>query len=345
VGSITAGVGEVVFGLFFGPILLTLYDFGFAHFALVHWPNGSLIPWVLAFLLGDLCYYLYHPAGHAVAALWAIHGVHHQADEMNVSVALRHPWLSDVYSAPFYALLPMAGVPPTHFFVAIALISFYALTVHSWFFQRPGFGIFVTPASHVVHHAKNPRYLGKNLGAMFTLWDRLFGPHVELDPSEPLIIGSTDGYRTYDGALAQWMGLRDLWRAFCEATTMRERLRVLFNHPGYRPPETQKHAPEPARDEALIPPTTKLYVGAQLVITLAAAAWILWLRAPPDLAPRRWCRGNPMELVVDGCPPRRPPQRKPRRGDPGGNARPRCSDRVGAWGIDAGSLAQRQGAS
>lgn len=276
VGNVTAGVGEVVLGLFLGPVLLGLYDFGYAHLALVRWSDGSIVPWVLAFLLGDLCYYLYHRAGHAVAVLWAIHGVHHQADEMNVSVALRHPWLSDVYSAPFYALLPMAGVPPAHFFVAISIISFYALTVHSWFFRRPGFGIFVTPQTHIVHHAKNPRYRGKNLGAMFSIWDKLFGTHVEIDPADPPIIGSTDGYRTHDGTFAQWVGFRDLVVAARAAPTLREKLRVFFSHPGYGVPRREV---VPARDEALIPATTKLYVALQLVTTLAGAAWLLWLRS------------------------------------------------------------------
>ena len=40
-GNIAAGVGEVVLGLFLGPILLGLYDFGTEHLALVHWQTRS----------------------------------------------------------------------------------------------------------------------------------------------------------------------------------------------------------------------------------------------------------------------------------------------------------------
>jgi len=75
IGSFSAGLGEIIIGIFLGPLLIGLYDFAFAHIALVHWPEGSLVPWVLAFLLGDLCYYWYHRAGHSVAVFWAIHGV------------------------------------------------------------------------------------------------------------------------------------------------------------------------------------------------------------------------------------------------------------------------------
>lgn len=285
IGNIAAGVGEVVLGLFLGPILLGLYDFGYEHLALVHWQN-PIIPWVLAFLLGDLGYYVYHRTGHSVAVLWAIHGVHHQAEEMNVSVAMRHPWLSDTYSFPFYVMLPLCGVPATQFFIAISVISFYSLTVHSRFFHRPGFYVLVTPATHIVHHARNPRYLGKNLGAMFTIWDRLFGTHVELDPNDPPILGTHEGYRTHDGVFAQWLGFRDLLRLARQAPALGDKLRVFLEHPGWRPAGAKLQRDPPPRVEIAL--STKAYVALQTALTLALAAWVLWFRT----------RHSPLFLVV-----------------------------------------------
>src|SRR5579883_1512155 len=110
VGNISAGLGAIVVGLFLGPALIALYEWGYAHLALVHWEAGSFIPWVLAVLLADFGHYMHHRLDHHVAACWAVHGVHHQPEEMNFTVAMRHAWFSDVYSWPFYALLPMAGV-------------------------------------------------------------------------------------------------------------------------------------------------------------------------------------------------------------------------------------------
>jgi sterol desaturase/sphingolipid hydroxylase (fatty acid hydroxylase superfamily) len=287
VGNLSAGVGEVVLGLFLGPVLLALYDFGYEHFSVVRWREGSIesvVPWVLAFVLGDLCYYAYHRAGHRVALLWAIHGVHHQSEEMNVSVALRHPWLSDVYSAPFYAPLPLLGVPPAHFFVAISVISFYALTVHSRFFHRPSLGVFVTPATHIVHHARNPRYRGNNLGAMFSIWDKLFGTHVEVDPADPPVLGVADGYRTHDGARAQWLGFRDLFAAARQAKTVGDALGVCLRHPGWLPPGATRPRDPPARADAAVPRGTKAYVAVQMALTVAGAAWVLWLRERHSVA-------------------------------------------------------------
>lgn len=278
IGSFSAGLGEIVLGLFLGPLLLGLYDFAHARMALVRWPEGSVVPWILAFFVGDLCYYWYHRAGHSVAAFWAIHGVHHQSEHFNVSVATRHPWLSDGYSFIFYAPVPMLGVPPTHFFVAISIISFYALTVHSQVFHRPGFFLFVTPATHIVHHARNKRYVNKNFGAMFTLWDRMFGTHVEVSPEDPPVLGTTFGYETHDGARAQWVFFRDILSVAARAKNLADKVKTFVRHPGWAP-EGQvwpKHAP--ARLDAAIPRGTKIYAALAFGATLVFALFVLWLR-------------------------------------------------------------------
>ncbi len=277
-GNLSAGLGEVVLGLFLGPYLLALYDLGLERIALVRWPDGSLVPWVLAFVVGDLCYYWYHRAGHRVAALWAIHGIHHQSAEFNFSLAIRHPWLSDSYSALFYVPLPLLGVGAKPFFVAISLISLYALTVHSRVFHRPGLGVLVTPATHIVHHATNPRYLGKNYGAMFNVWDRLFGTHVEVDPADPPRLGCTYGYTTHDGALAQWIFFGELFAVASRARSWRDRIKTFVLWPGWRPPGVSVPRAAPARPDEAIPLPTKIYTAVQLALVIAFAMYVLWLR-------------------------------------------------------------------
>ena len=278
IGNLSAGLGEVIIGLFLGPWLLALYDFGFERLAIFRWPEGSWIPWVLAFLAGDLCYYWYHRAGHTVAALWAVHGVHHQSEELNLSIAIRHPWFSDLYSALFYLPLPLLGVPPTHFFIAISVISFYALTVHSKLFHRPSLYVFVTPATHVVHHARNRRYLNHNYGAMLNVWDRMFGTYAEVDPEDPPVLGSSFGYTTHDGARSQWVFFAGLLATARQATTWRDRLRTWIMPPGWLPPGARAARPTPARSDEAIPLALKLYVALGLALTLALALYVLWLR-------------------------------------------------------------------
>lgn len=284
VGNLSAGLGEVVIGLFIGPLLIALYDWAFARLALFHWPTGpmwTLASWLAAFLLADLGYYLYHRVGHRCAALWAIHGVHHQSERFNLTIALRHPWFSDFYAPIFYAPLPLLGIPPEQFFIAITLISFYALTIHSRLFDRPSLGIFVTPRTHILHHARNPRYIGKNLGAMFTIWDRLFGTHVEPDPADPPRLGTPAGYQSHDGALAQWLFPAALLHTLRQTRSLRDRVRLLFSRPGWLPPGVEPPPMfyrRPARAESEIPLRTSLYVVGQFALTVGLALDVLWLR-------------------------------------------------------------------
>ncbi len=278
VGNLMGGLGEVVIGLFIGPLLLGLYDFAFEHARLFHWAEGSWVPWVLAFLAGDLCYYVYHRASPRVGGLWAIHGVHHQSDEFNLSIALRNPWFSDFYSAIFYAPLPLLGVPPGHFFIAISAISFYAVTAHSRVFHRPGLYVLVNPATHIVHHAINPRYLNRNFGAMFTLWDRLFGTHVEVVPEDPPRLGTLSGYETHDGALAQFVLFRNIFAVARRANGLADKLRAFVYPPGWRPAGVPRPAITPPRGDEAIPLGTKLYVAWQFTLPVVFAMYVLWLR-------------------------------------------------------------------
>lgn len=284
IGNISAGLGALVVGLFLAPLLIGLYLWGFDHLALVRWAPGSWVPWVLAFLLGDFGYYLNHRAGHRFGLLWTIHGVHHQCDSLDFTVAMRHPWLSDLSAIPFYAALPLAGVPPGHFFLAISVISFYAFFVHTRVYDFPSLGFLVTPGSHIAHHAKNPRYMGKNLGAMFSLWDRLFGTFVVVDPAEPPVLGTPDGYRTHSGAFAQWIYVRDLWRVFWSAPDWRARGQLLWARPGWVPPGGSRPEVTLARPDATFSAGLRAYVTLQFGVTLILAVFVLWLRARHGLA-------------------------------------------------------------
>ena len=270
VGNVTAGLGSIVVGLFLGPALLLLYAFGESHIALWHWPKGSPVTWVLAFVLADFGHYWHHRLDHRVAACWAVHGVHHMPEEMNFTVAMRHAWFSDLYSFPFYMPLPMLGVPMEQFFIATTALSFHALITHSAELRFPSLGFLVTPQSHMLHHAKNQPYVDKNFGAMLGIWDRIFGTYVALDPHAPPQCGTTRGYATHDGTKAQWVLWRDLFTQLGAAPGLAAKARVLFGRPtkaGLAP-----ITPPPAPRELSL--ATKLYVAAQLALTMSASLWV-----------------------------------------------------------------------
>jgi alkylglycerol monooxygenase len=273
-GNVGAGLGSIVVGLFLGPILLALYEWAFRTFAIVHWSDGSIAAWILALVFADFGHYWHHRLDHRVAACWAVHGVHHMPEEMNFTVAMRHAWFSDVYSFPFYAPLPLLGVPTSHFFVATTLLSIHALITHTAHFDFPSFGFLVTPSSHVLHHAKNPRYVDKNFGAMLCIWDRVFGTHVTRDPDDAPEWGTLRGYATHDGALAQWVLWRDLLARARAAPTLRMRLAVLFGRPASKGLSPIVSPPR----SAAISARAKIYVALQLVVTTSFSLWIFVLR-------------------------------------------------------------------
>ncbi|MGB3733574.1 MAG: sterol desaturase family protein [Ilumatobacter sp.] len=83
--------------------------------------------------------------------------------------ALRRGW--------FALWLPLLGFNP----VAAIALDVFAATMgqlyHTESIQRIPVleHVFVTPATHRVHHGSNPQYIDKNFGAVFIVWDRLFG--------------------------------------------------------------------------------------------------------------------------------------------------------------------------
>lgn len=278
-GNLSAGFGTIVIGLFLGPALIALYLWALKTFALVRWPAGSFAPWVLAFVFADFGHYWHHRMDHRVAACWAVHGVHHMPEEMNFSVAMRHAWFSDLYSFPFYAPLPLLGVPMEHFFIATTALSFHALITHTEHFRFPSLGFLVTPASHSLHHARNERYIDKNFGAMFCIWDKLFGTHVVRDPAVVPEYGTPSGYRTHDGALAQFILWRDLFSLVRQCRSLGEVVRVVFGRPGTLPRGAEVDAIVSPRPSEAIDVRLKIYVAAQFTVSVFSALYVCVARA------------------------------------------------------------------
>lgn len=208
-GNLACGMGQILAGLFLGPLMLSLYSFGY-ELRVFTMPAKSPLTWLLSAVLVDLCYYFYHRAGHRLRVLWAVHNVHHQSDGFNFAVALRQPWISDLYAVFFYFPLPLLGVPLDVFFACVALLSLNQITLHTRLLPRPSLYVFNTPALHELHHACNAPYADMNFGATLILWDRLFGTYVEPDPEIAPILGTTAGYTTHDSVTAQFTVARSM---------------------------------------------------------------------------------------------------------------------------------------
>ena len=181
------GLGEMVSNIGHG-IVYQVFDFltkgwvALPYMAVSSWVGWELLPmdkawsWVVGLLLYDFCSYWAHRHHHEVHFLWAIHGVHHAAEEYNLAAALRQPAFQRVFS--WMWRLPLALVMPLQMFISLVVFDFlYQFVQHTRYVGKLGpLGwVMNTPSHHRVHHGTEAHYLDKNYGGILILWDRLFG--------------------------------------------------------------------------------------------------------------------------------------------------------------------------
>jgi alkylglycerol monooxygenase len=247
----------------------------------------ELISWSAAFVLVDFAYYWSHRMSHEVHILWAGHVVHHSSEEYNLAVALRQSALHGLMSWVFYIPLAVIGVPWTLFVACNALNLIYQFWIHTRAVGRLSpWAEYVlnTPSHHRVHHGVNPKYQDMNYAGVFITWDRLFGTFIQ-EEEEP-VYGLTHGLQSWNPLWANIHVFVEIWRLFWLTRGWRNKLRVLFGSPNWRPPEAGASIvpPEVTVDnirkfDPPVAPGVSWYVFCQFVLVLLAAVKTLTLSA------------------------------------------------------------------
>lgn len=148
------------------------------------WPIGNVgLSLVAGFLVLDLMRYAVHRCEHAVPLFWRFHALHHSDPDVDVTTSLRHhPCEYILASIPFWLAAVVFDMPA-------AVIASYGLVVFSsealqhanicqperlerWL--RP---VLVTTDMHRIHHSVAVDQANANFGAVFSIWDRLFGSY------------------------------------------------------------------------------------------------------------------------------------------------------------------------
>lgn len=148
---------------------------------------------VIAALALDFAIYVPHWLQHRVPLLWQFHKVHHSAEVLTPLTAFRFHPVDDVLNVLCIAaivgtadgalvwLFPYESVVLTIAGVNVVTFLFYALGVHLrhshvWLaYPRLVSHVLISPAMHQLHHSTNPEHFNKNLGLIFSVWDRAFG--------------------------------------------------------------------------------------------------------------------------------------------------------------------------
>lgn len=190
----------VNFGLAF--LLVGTADWVKEHqFGIINWiPNLPLWAYVLlgVLLLDFIGAYLAHYVEHKVKPLWMVHLVHHSDHNVDTTTANRHHPLESVIRFAFtLAGVFIVGTP-------IAIVFLYqSLSLISTQFTHANIKlpskvdellsyVLVSPNMHKVHHHYMLPYTDSNYGNIFSIWDRIFGTYMKLDPK--LIIYGVDTF-------------------------------------------------------------------------------------------------------------------------------------------------------
>lgn len=176
--NVSCGMSDRLFSLFFDGVQYVIWSAIGNRFGIFAMPEGW-VGVVLCLLVTDFVWYWYHRLGHEVRFLWAVHSLHHQSENYNISVGFRISIFQYIVRTCFWIALPILGFSADVIVLVLVGHALYQLLLHTQVVPKLGFieKILVTPSTHRVHHGVNDIYLDKNYGGMFVIWDRLFGTY------------------------------------------------------------------------------------------------------------------------------------------------------------------------
>src|SRR5712691_9314596 len=282
IADLGCGLVSQLFEAGLKTVLFAGYLYLYGHWRLFDIPGGAVWAWVTCLLGVDFLYYWFHRKSHEVNAFWAAHVVHHQSEEYNLAVALRQGAFQSAFSWIFYLPLALIGFPPLMFLVVSSLDTLYQFWIHTRAIGRLGRLEWVlnTPSNHRVHHGRNPKYIDRNHGGIFIVWDRLFGTYAA-EEDEP-VYGITTPLGSWNPV---WANLQ-YWVEVCtkarRTARLGDKLRMFVARPGWNPEDLGGFRPAPEVDRATArkfataaPAGLQAYVALQFTIVLVLGVYVL----------------------------------------------------------------------
>lgn len=230
IGSVLVGIGNVAIGVALKTVM-------FALFILVY----NAIPWRMEFswwtffpcyVLFDFCSYWAHSISHRMRFLWATHVPHHSGEHFNLTISFRLSWVQYV-KIFFFLPVQVVGFHPVIIFLVNQIGILFQFWVHTEYIGKlhPWIEfLLATPSNHRVHHGSQDKYINRNYGATFMLWDRIFGTYQEEE--EQVVYGITKNINhKHDPIHINFHECIDMIRDVRSAESMREKLFYVFGDP------------------------------------------------------------------------------------------------------------------
>lgn len=169
------------------------------------WPDQLpvVVQVAIALLAKDFVVYWVHRLLHG--PLWRFHAIHHSAQRIYWLNSWRaHPVEGLVAATAALVPLLAVGAPETVALSVWAFSSIFAMLQHSNIELHGGWlnRVFALAELHRWHHSRDPREQNSNFGAIFILWDSLFGTRYFPDRPPPIRVGieGMDDFPTAYGA-------------------------------------------------------------------------------------------------------------------------------------------------
>ena len=290
INSISAGMLDTTLGYFTKVLPMIGWGFALQNLSLFEMPLSwfdaslrGLALWALAAIAWDFLYYWFHRFSHEISILWAAHAVHHQSEDYNLSTALRQTSTGFLFGWVFYLPLFLIGFPLEIVLTVNAVNLLYQFWVHTQLIRSLGplERVMMTPSHHRVHHAQNERYIDKNYGGMFIIWDRMFGTYEPESDEEPVIFGVRKPLESWNPFWANLQVYDYLLFDARKAKRWQDKIGVWFRRTGWRPADVEEAYPKRSSDlqrfEKFDPPiatTISRYAIAQFVVAIIVILWI-----------------------------------------------------------------------
>jgi sterol desaturase/sphingolipid hydroxylase (fatty acid hydroxylase superfamily) len=282
VSNINTGIVQQVTGVLLKILNIGVYIWIYDNYRITTIPL-TWYSWVLLLLGVDFFYYWFHRLSHEVSVLWGTHVVHHQSEEYNLSVALRQSATQVFGSFWFYLPLAFIGFDPVAFITVAQIQTLYQFWIHTRLIKKmPAWFEFVfnTPSHHRVHHGVNPKYIDKNHGGTFIIYDRIFGTFQEEE--EEVHYGITSQLKSWNIAIANFDYYGWIVKQLAHVKNIKDFFLVLLKPPGWRPaylggPIVPKEI-DTARQlyDADTKPQMHIYIVIQFALLLAFVSYFLF---------------------------------------------------------------------
>ncbi len=280
--NLGCGVGQQASLLVLHGAFAWAYLEAYARLGAYDVPATSPWTWAVVLVAVDLAYYWFHRASHRVNVIWAGHAVHHQSEDMNLSVALRQSWLVAFFLWLFVLPLALVGVPPEVVIGCKTVNTLYQFWIHTELVGKLGplEWVLNTASHHRVHHGVDPQYIDKNYGGILIVWDRLFGTFAP-EAVRPTY-GTVEPLRSWSPLWANVGPLVKLAQLSARAPGAWDKLRAWVMPPEWRPaalggPVTIPPVPAGGRPRWETPaaPALDLYATVAFALGVLGTTWLL----------------------------------------------------------------------